>query len=73
MRVMRMLVRPLARTAMARRWRSDARDLGMSTAEYAVGVVAAVAFAGVLLKVITSSDVKSLLMTVVKSALQSVA
>ncbi|WP_344594600.1 DUF4244 domain-containing protein [Actinomadura vinacea] len=70
---MRMLVRPLARTAMARRWRSDARDLGMSTAEYAVGVVAAVAFAGVLLKVITSSDVKSLLMTVVKSALQSVA
>jgi hypothetical protein len=33
-------------------------DQGMTTAEYAVGTLAAVAFAGVLLKVVTSATVQ---------------
>ena len=36
-------------------------DGGMSTAEYAVGTLAAVAFAGVLLKVVTSATVQQAL------------
>ncbi|XVQ10858.1 DUF4244 domain-containing protein [Spirillospora sp. CA-255316] len=70
MRFMAVVARPWARTAMVRRWRSEAKDLGMSTAEYAVGMLAAVAFAGVLFKVMTGSDVKGLLLAVVKNALQ---
>ena len=35
------------------RLRTEAADAGMNTAEYAVGTLAAVAFAGVLLKVLT--------------------
>ena len=36
-------------------------DAGMNTAEYAVGTLAAVAFAGLLLKVITSDTVRAAL------------
>ncbi|MFI0449122.1 DUF4244 domain-containing protein [Actinomadura sp. 6N118] len=53
-----------------RRWRRGARDLGMSTAEYAVGTVAAAAFAGLLFKVVTSPDVRTLLLGIIKRALQ---
>lgn len=53
------------------RWRRSARDLGMSTAEYAVGTVAAAAFAGLLFKLVTSSEVRSLLLKIIRSALQS--
>ncbi|MGI8870636.1 MAG: DUF4244 domain-containing protein [Mycobacteriales bacterium] len=44
-------------------------DSGMSTAEYAVGTVAAVAFAAVLYKVVTSSAVMSALSSIIRSAL----
>lgn len=43
---------------------------GMTTAEYAVGIVAAVAFAGVLLKVLTSSTVQEALSAIVTRALK---
>lgn len=46
-------------------------DDGMTTAEYAVGTIAACAFAGVLLKVVTSSAVSGLLAGVVERALSS--
>ena len=46
------------------------REAGMTTAEYAVGTVAAVGFGGVLYKVITSSQVSDLLRGVVSKALQ---
>ncbi|SEG71472.1 Protein of unknown function [Thermomonospora echinospora] len=59
----------VARKALGRRCRS-ARDLGMSTAEYAVGTVAAAAFAGLLFKLVTSSEVKSLLLGIIRDALQ---
>jgi hypothetical protein len=41
----------------------------MSTAEYAVGTVAAVAFAGVLYAVVSSSATHDLIMSVVRRAL----
>ena len=45
------------------------RDDGMTTAEYAVGTIAAVALAGVLYKVVTSGAVFSALSRIVRSAL----
>jgi hypothetical protein len=45
------------------------RDDGMSTAEYAVGTVAAVAFAGILLKVVTSPAVHDGLTKIITNAL----
>lgn len=53
-----------------RRWQGAAGDAGMSTAEYAVGIIAATAFAGLLLKIVTSAEVQSLLVDLVKSALR---
>jgi hypothetical protein len=44
-------------------------DAGMNTAEYAVGTLAAVAFAGILLKVLTSDSVQAALAGVVQRAL----
>jgi hypothetical protein len=46
-------------------------DEGMTTAEYAVGTVAACAFAAVLLKVVSSHDVLSLLTGIVTRALHT--
>ena len=51
-----------------RRVRDGARDAGMSTAEYAVGTLAAVAFAGVLLKVVTA--IQSALSAIISKALK---
>lgn len=45
-------------------------DDGMNTAEYAVGTLAAVAFAGILLKVLTSGGVTSALTAVIDRALK---
>ena len=56
--------------AMARRFRLRGDD-GMSTAEYAVGTVAAVAFAGILLKVVTSPSVQAALSAIINRALKS--
>ena len=46
-------------------------DAGMTTAEYAVGTVAAVAFAAVLYKVVRSSAVQSALSSIISSALHA--
>lgn len=46
-------------------------DAGMTTAEYAVGTVAAVAFAVVLYKVVRSPAVSSALSSIVQSALHA--
>ena len=51
------------------RSRTSFSEVGMSTAEYAIGTVAACAFAAVLYKVITSTEVLSLLSGVVTRAL----
>jgi hypothetical protein len=46
------------------------RDDGMNTAEYAIGTLAAVAFAGVLLKVLSSPAVQAMLGSVIERALK---
>lgn len=46
-----------------------ASEAGMTTAEYAVGTVAAVAFASVLFKVVQSAQVRAALSHIVTSAL----
>ena len=47
---------------------SRAGDAGMSTAEYAIGTVAACGFAGLLLKLLTGGEVADLLRSVVRHA-----
>lgn len=51
---------------LVRRFRGDA---GMNTAEYAVGTLAAVAFAGLLLKIVTSEPVRQALAGIIQRAL----
>jgi hypothetical protein len=48
-----------------------AAERGMTTAEYAVGTVAAVAFAAVLYKIVRSGAVADALASIVTSALHS--
>lgn len=51
--------------------RAARRDAGMVTSEYAMGIVAAVAFAAVLYKVVTSGAVSAELQGIVKQALDA--
>jgi hypothetical protein len=44
-------------------------DSGMTTAEYAVGTVAACGFGGILYKILTSDDVRGMLKDILKRAL----
>lgn len=53
-----------------RRCKRTWNDHGMSTAEYAVGTVAAAAFAGLLFKIVTSDEVRALLLGIIQRALQ---
>jgi hypothetical protein len=56
--------------ALVRRLRAVVRkDAGMVTSEYAVGIIAAVAFAAVLYEVLTSGQVSAELQAIVKRAL----
>jgi hypothetical protein len=55
---------------LVRRRRQACGDDGMSTAEYAVGTVAAAAFAGLLFKIVTSPEVRTLLLGIIHKALQ---
>lgn len=55
-----------------RRWRTavaQGDDAGMATAEYAIAMIAAVGFAGLLVAVLTSATVRELLTGLVTSAL----
>ncbi|WP_245160615.1 DUF4244 domain-containing protein [Blastococcus sp. CT_GayMR20] len=62
---------PLRRGALVRRWAAvrATDEAGMSTAEYAVGTVAACAFAAVLYRVVTGSSIVTGLTDLVESAL----
>ncbi|MGY1840101.1 MULTISPECIES: DUF4244 domain-containing protein [unclassified Modestobacter] len=61
------------RGALTRRWAAvrDPGEDGMSTAEYAVGTVAACAFAAVLYQVVTGGSVLAALGDLVESALST--
>jgi hypothetical protein len=56
---------------LATLWRRcrECGDRGMSTAEYAVGTVAAAAFAGLLFKIVTSPEVRRMLLAIIHRAL----
>jgi len=45
------------------------RDRGAATAEYAVTIIAAVGLAGLLVTILASSDVRAMLLKIVKEAL----
>lgn len=60
---------PLRRAAALLTTVRSAPEAGMSTAEYAIGTIAACAFAALLYKVITSSQILSLLTGLVSRAL----
>lgn len=64
------LFKRIARTAS--RIRREADDLGMTTAEYAVGTIAAVAFAVVLYKIVRSDAVSAMLTSIVRTALHAI-
>jgi hypothetical protein len=57
--------------ALVCRARAARRDGGMVTSEYAMGIVAAVAFAVVLYKVLTSGEISAELQGIVKRALNA--
>jgi hypothetical protein len=61
----------VGRTRLARRWAAvrATGEAGMSTAEYAVGTVAACAFAAVLYRVVTGGSIVTGLTDLVESAL----
>lgn len=61
----------VARAVRVRRGAVARGDAGMATAEYAMGLVAAVAFAVVLYKVVTSGAVSAELQSIVKRALDA--
>ncbi|GHH91081.1 DUF4244 domain-containing protein [Streptomyces capillispiralis] len=68
--VVRARVRALMRTVRtACAARAVRRDTGMVTSEYAMGIVAAVAFSVVLYKVVTSGPVSTALRNIVQQAL----
>ncbi|MFK0170947.1 DUF4244 domain-containing protein [Streptomyces sp. NPDC090306] len=62
-------LRALRRVRRMRPWRRA--DAGMVTSEYAMGIVAAVAFAVLLYQVVTSGQVKTELQEIVKRALSA--
>ena len=67
---LRHLISLLGISLLGRRIRRGV-DAGMTTAEYAVGTVAAVAFAVVLYKIVRSDAVSSALSSIVRSALHA--
>ncbi len=65
-RLVRLAARARARWA---RTVVHGRDAGLATAEYAVVLIAAVGFAGLLLVILTSGEVRGLLLGLVQKAL----
>ena len=59
---------PVRATLRLQSMQASDREAGMTTAEYAVGTVAACGFSGILYKVITSDTVLSLLKAVIAKA-----
>jgi hypothetical protein len=54
---------------LVRRSRAYGYDRGMATAEYAVGLIAACGFAGLLVAIMKSSEMKTLLFGIIRKAL----
>ena len=69
----RITKRSLERVAMraSTTKRALSRDDGLSTAEYAVGTVAAAGLGGVLIKLLTSTEVRDLIWSVLSNAFKA--
>ncbi|WP_204073718.1 DUF4244 domain-containing protein [Planotetraspora phitsanulokensis] len=65
----RPVTRPRAEEGPLTRARARA-EAGMSTAEYAVGTIAACGFAALLFKIVTSAEVRSMLSALIQKALK---
>jgi len=65
------VMRSVAGGGFGSRLRRIGGDTGMSTAEYAVGTIAACAFAAVLYQVVTGDSIVSALQDLITSALSS--
>ncbi|MDN5727178.1 MAG: DUF4244 domain-containing protein [Propionibacteriales bacterium] len=63
----------VASTEMAVPRRRRRHQRGMTTAEYAVGTVAAVSFAGVLIKILTDPTVSKLILDIILWILKKIA
>jgi hypothetical protein len=68
---MRVRVREAVRARLAAVAAGGRRDAGMSTSEYAMGTIAACAFAAVLYKVVTSEVVATALQSTIGKALDA--
>lgn len=60
---------PVVREAKERRQRLTASEAGMATAEYAIATLAAVGFAGLLVFILRSDEVRGFLLTLIRTAL----
>lgn len=56
---------------LLRRVQAAGKDAGMVTSEYAMGLIAAVGFARLLYKVVTSGQVRAALQAIVEKALHA--
>jgi hypothetical protein len=73
MKIRMVLSRPLGLARdCARRAQQKGHEAGMATAEYAVGIVAACSFAGLLLGILRSPEVRTILFGMIKKALSAV-
>ncbi|NCT92737.1 DUF4244 domain-containing protein [Cellulomonas sp. APG4] len=61
--------RPRGAGRRLRRALAVGRDAGMATAEYAIATVAAAGFAGLLIAILRSDEVRGLLLGIVRGAL----
>lgn len=52
--------------------RADGDERGMTTAEYAVGTVAAVSFGGVLIKILTDENIRNLILQIILWILETI-
>lgn len=51
------------------RWLQDGMEAGMATAEYAIATLAAVGFAGLLVVILKSDEVRGFLLNIIRTAL----
>ena len=48
------------------------KDDGMTTAEYAVGTIATASLGGILIKILTSAEVRAMIVSIIEKALSGI-
>lgn len=57
------------RVPKERKWAKNGMEAGMATAEYAIATLAAVGFAGLLVVILKSDEVRGFLLNIIRTAL----